>query len=155
MNIHKPRRNGLSYIERIVLDVITQRAMKGRPAPSHALLLDKLADRGNFVGEARISAAQLRLVELGKILIDTMARPHSFRRRFYVFDAECWTDWTDNTDRKNGAVTMRPCIVPSCGKTFASTGPGNRMCPTCRRDVETSPYDTSLQSSGYRIAARR
>lgn len=32
----------------------------------------------------------------------------------------------------------RKCLGPYCGATFMSTGPGNRLCPSCKGLIETS-----------------
>jgi hypothetical protein len=151
----KPGRDGLNYIERTVLAIITARAERGKPAPSQTALLNEFSDRGVYLAPNKIAAAKGRLAQLGLIEVENKPGAHIHRQRILVVATGHWTGWTDNQDFHHTARSVeRACIVPRCGKLFRSSGPGNRMCPKCRTSVEASPMDFSYQSSAYRVEQR-
>jgi hypothetical protein len=39
-------------------------------------------------------------------------------------------------ERKLAKAQRRPAVCLGCGAGFLSSGPGNRLCPTCRKGVD-------------------
>jgi hypothetical protein len=51
--------------------------------------------------------------------------------------------------KENLQVKNRTCLWSGCGKTFKSTGPGDRKCPSCRANKNRFAFESMPESFQY------
>ena len=132
-------------IEVRVLNILRETAVAGRPCPTNADIADLLKD----VSVDQVAAAVSRLRKRQRIISTYTGS----RRKIAAIDPKTgimqWTEWTDlGVERKphkaakehskpqqsirlrNKLKAVRGCL--SCGKSFNSAHPGNRICSHCK-----------------------
>ena len=133
-------------VEAALMDILTDAAEAGAPAPVNDELIEALAARGFGMAVEAMRDRLSRLRMRGWIEIEYRG---TSRRRFCVGGK--WTGWPETNS--GGALAPRParnagrtraCLT--CDAPFRSDGPHHRMCSACRSNA------SEVMGEAYRVA---